>query len=185
MVKILLIESENIHYGDYDDEQLITIKEISSMEELVKKFGNDIAQSVLALNALLGNEQIVKALDRYDFRQTSKLINISDRIKAEQRYYSYGDKYGSHSSFKELDMTNIKTIDIENLAHPYTILLQSIDKSSIKDINKNVWNRLETKRKVIENENKLKAVKSKERVERKKQKEIEKAKKLLEGLKNE
>ena len=180
--KFVIIDVDSV--GDYDDscECISTVEIVENISDLVAKIGTDIFLNLPAIKLLLNNPVVVKALDQHGFRKTDRLINIQDRLKAERRFYRWdqSNSYYGYQNLYEIDLDNIQQMDIDVLSRQTSLLLQSIDKSTLKDINLDAHKKLVACRKRIEAANKAKAEKAKERAEKKKLKQIEDAKKLLE-----
>lgn len=170
--KVLVIES-----APYDENLNIQVQEISTANELVNKFVQDISNDTNAIDTLLQNDYFVKALDAKGYRNIEKLKRVEDKVTASKRYYVYSPGSYSGGSLRELNLDNLTAYDLED----QKILLQSVNRSCLAKINPKVYKRFqELEKRKAENEI-LKQERAKKRAEKKKQKEIEAAKKLLES----
>lgn len=131
---------------------------------------------------LVKHPGFVKQLDALGYRDVTKLKDAAEKVVAGRRYYSY-DTSRPYSSLREIDIT--KSTDGETLASDSVALLQEVDKSCLKSINKPLFDSIKKARNRSRAAKNAAVTRLKLSAEKKKQKELERAKKLLEqeGLK--
>lgn len=153
--KILIIEAGE-DYNDDDCGPVIKVETINDIVDIVHRFGNEIAQHAMAIDELLKNEQIISALDNLGYRNVERIEDIDKKIIAERGYFIYSSQ--SYANLRKVDLDNLKRSEIEELANEHSLLLQSVSKSSLKQIAISAYNiMLGIKRKITETNNAKKA----------------------------
>lgn len=175
--KLILIQAELDGYYE-GAEPVVNTTEITNLQDLVGRFGNEIANDFRAMEALLKNEAFVKALDQRGFRNIEKITDVEAKAKAGKRFFIHD---GTLMSMREMDLTALKDYDIDRLADDKSVLLQTIEKSSLRKISPSAYKRLCKARKRLEDAEAAKQARAEQRAAKKKEKQLEAARKLLEA----
>jgi len=168
---IVLINNES----DSCESSHLSVEKLTTAKDAASGLAAIFAIEPSAMNALLENETFIKALDDLGFRDVSKIDDIEKKIKAGKRFYTQGN-YGS---LRELDITNISKNDANSFASDKIQLLQSIDKSCLREICPTAYDQINAAKKRIKAANAGKAAKAEKNANNKRKKEIEKAKQIL------
>lgn len=171
--KLLYIRSEIEHYEGA--EPSVEITEITNPEQVVQYFLPAILNYAPAMNALLANKEFLKALDQRGIRNINEITNVVDKIKLGTRFFQSNGNY----SLREINLNKVEPFDAECLANDEVMLLQSVEKSTLKETSPAAYKRMLDKRKKNEQAAAARIARAEARKNNRKQKDIEAAKKLL------
>jgi len=167
--KVIIVKNSG-----YCEEESIDVDVIDSALDIVKQFPYEFTSDEV-IKSLLQNQGFTAALKKHGFVNTNKEKELGN-LKSSKKYYLYNKKF---KSLLDIDLVNIQDHEVSDLVKPHIILLQEIDRSSLKGIFPKIYKKYITERKKeIENEKKAKERKSL-KIKKSKDKEIEKARQIL------
>lgn len=171
MKKVFVCEARNSSYH-YEEEASIHLREIDSLQDIIDLFSDDFEE---AIEILLKDPRFIDCLKNSGYVNMDKIEDNDKKILAGKEFYIY-----RNFCLEKFNFDRMTDYDSASLADDNSLLLQSINKSSLSKINKPAYDKMIKKRKVIEAEVKRKKEKAAASRERAKQRAIEKARKLLE-----
>jgi len=166
--KAILVETGE--YYSEDDTPSVYATVIDSLSELMTKLGNDISGDRSALEALLKNPHFVKALDAAGYRDVEKIVSAVEKVKAGTRFFIHNGE--TYPSIREIDLFTKDRYAAEQLAGEKVMILQNVEKSSLRDINSTAYRHMLNAKKRIEAASKARTAKAKNREKTLKAKEL-------------
>lgn len=135
----IMVEVSSDSNDDYYDDPNRVITVIENPLDLAKHVVSEL--SLPAIKILLQNEYFVKLLDQLGYRDVNRLINVADRIKLDSRYYLWhqNDNGWGGQHLNEVNLDKLTTGEVGILSRQTSLLLQSINKESLKEINKDAY----------------------------------------------
>jgi len=173
--KVLVIENT---CDSYDESSNIDIEEIATVQELVKKFLNDIVNDESAVNLLLQNKDFLAAIEGQGYKNIEKIKSLEEKVIVEKHFYTF-EAYTSGCDGGHLKEINFQNLDAYFLSRENVILLQNINKESFKKIDPEFYKKFQEVQEYRDIQKIRREERMKKKEQNKKSKEIEKAKNLL------
>lgn len=161
--------------GQYDSVE-VDARICNSVVDLVNLIKDELSYNKLAMDSLLSDPRFVEALDQRGFRNVAKITNSVEKAKLETRFFIYQTMPYSH--IRQIDINDDGYFGGE-IAKEDNLLLQSVNKNSIKDINPKAYKQMKAAEKELVDQAKKKEERKQRKEAKKKEQELEAARKVL------
>lgn len=160
------------HGEHLQERELTTADEVAAfLADFFQRYENQEA-----LSKLLDNQYFALKLQHQGWRDVKSIKDAKEKIIAGTRFYTYEPRgWGLH----EVKPTKVRPTDAHSLAKPTTLLLQEIDKQSLKELCPEVWKHYQKAKKEADEAEAKKKAQAEARKKKQKAKKLEAAKKLL------